>query len=65
MKLSVMWNGRAARAETGRLAPQLGLARRFWPNSKVVAEASARIEWIQNICWETELLGMQYLWMWV
>ena len=54
-----------ARAETGRLAPQSGLARRFQPNWKVVAEASTRIEWIQNICLETELLGLQFLWMWV
>lgn len=63
--MSVTWNGREARTETGRLAPQSGLARRFWPNSKVVAEASARTECIQNICLETELLGLQYLWMWV
>ena len=63
--LSVTWNGREARAETGRLAPQSGLARRFQPNWKVVAEASTRIEWIQNICLETELLGLQFLWMWV
>lgn len=59
------WNGREARAETGRLAPQSGLTGRFWPSLKVVAEASARIEWIQNICLETELLGLQFFWMWV